>query len=322
MRAIQVHEHGGPEVMRLEEVPDPRPRAGEVRVRVAAAGVNFIDVYFRTGAYPGALPMRIGLEGAGTVDEVGDGVDDLSPGDRVAFAAAAGAYAELVALPAERCVGVPDGVDLETAAASMLQGMTAHYLATDTFPLSDGHTALVHAAAGGVGLLLTQIAKRRGARVIATVSTEEKAALAREAGADDVIRYDLVDFGEEVARLTGGAGLPVVYDSVGRTTFDRSLGCLGPRGYLVLFGQSSGRVEPFDPQRLAQGGSLFLTRPTLAHYTRDREELRARGGQVLEWVRDGELHVRIGEKHALADAATAHERLQGRLTTGKVLLVP
>lgn len=322
MRAIVVHENGGPEVLKFEEVEDPQPGAGEVRVRVAAAGVNFIDVYFRSGAYPAALPMRIGFEGAGTVDAVGEGVTEVSAGDRVAYAAATGAYAELVVLPAANTVAIPDGIDFPTGAASMLQGMTAHYLATDTFPLGEGDTALVHAGAGGVGLLLTQIAKLRGARVITTVSTEEKAALSRGAGADDVIRYDQVDFAEEVSRLTGGAGVAVVYDSVGATTFDRSLSCLRPRGCMVLYGQSSGAPAPFDPQRLAQGGSLFLTRPSLAAYTASREELLRRGGEVLGWVRDGSLEVRVGETHALADAATAHERLEGRLTTGKVLLIP
>lgn len=322
MRAIRVHEHGGPEVLRVEDVGVPEPGAGQARVRMEAAGVNYIDTYFRSGSYPAELPLTLGLEGAGTVDAVGDGVEAVATGDRVAFAAGPGAYAECVAVDADKLVPVPEGLDTATAAAVMLQGMTAHYLASDTFPLREGHTALVHAAAGGVGLLLTQVAKLRGARVYGTVSSDDKAALAREAGADEVIRYDQVDFAEEVERLTGGQGLDVVYDSVGKTTFDRSLACLRPRGYLVLFGQSSGPVQSFEPQRLASGGSLFFTRPVLGHYTSQRDELLARAGELLRWVGDGKVRVRIGETHPLEDASVAHERLQSRLTTGKVLLVP
>jgi NADPH:quinone reductase len=323
MRAIQVHEPGGPEVLRLEEVDDPQPGDGQVRIRAAAIGVNFIDTYHRSGAYPRERPFVPGAEVAGTVDAVGPGVTDVAVGDRVATAEASGGYAELTLAPADRAVPVPDGVDLDIAAALMLQGLTAHYLVTSTFPLDHGQRALVHAAAGGVGLLLTQLAVHRGAEVIATVSTDEKAALARAAGAATVIRYTEVDdVAEEVRRLTGGAGLDVVYDGVGRTTFDQSLACLRPRGMLVLFGQSSGAVEPVDPQRLAAGGSLFLTRPTLVHYVADVAELRARALDLFGWVQAGALDVRIGETHPLAEAAEAHRRLEARATTGKVLLLP
>lgn len=324
MRAIRVHEHGGPEALRLDEVPEPEPGPGQARVRLEAAGVNFIDTYFRSGLYPAELPLTLGQEGAGTVDAVGEGVDGVRQGERVAFMSGTvtGAYADCALVDAAQLVAVPDGVEARTACAVLLQGITAHYLSTSTFPLREGHRALVHAAAGGVGLLLTQMAKMRGATVYGTVSSEEKAALAREAGADEVIRYDQMDFAEEVHRLAGEPGLDVVYESVGKDTFDRSLGCLRPRGYLVLFGQSSGPVPPFDPQVLARGGSLFLTRPIAAHYTLTRDELGERAGDVLGWVRDGSLQVRIGEEHPLEDAALAHERLQGRLTTGKVLLRP
>lgn len=320
MRAVRVHETGGPEVLRLDEIEKPEPGEGEARVRVAAAGVNYIDTYHRAGAYPLALPFVPGVEAAGTVDAVGPGVDDLAEGDRVAFAGSPGAYAEAVVVPADRLVRLPDEVEFETAAALMLQGMTAHYLATSTFPLEPGHRALVHAAAGGVGLLLTQIAKLRGATVFGTVSTAEKAELATSAGADEVIRYTEADFADEIERLTEGSGVDVVFDSVGADTFDASLRCLRPRGMLVLFGQSSGAVAPFDLQRLAAGGSLFTTRPTLAHYVAERAELERRAGDVLGLAGAGDLQVRIGERHALADAATAHQRLEARLTTGKVLL--
>jgi NADPH:quinone reductase len=322
MRAVRVHENGGPDVLRIEDIPVPEPGDGQVRIRVAASGVNFIDVYHRTGGYPRELPFTLGVEAAGTVDAVGRGVTDRSEGDRVAFAQQPGTHAEAVVVDAAQVVPVPDGLDLDVAAAAMLQGMTAHYLATSTFPLAEGHRVLVHAAAGGLGLLLVQIAKRRGATVYGTVSTEEKATLATQAGVDEVIRYTEVDFAEEVARLTGGEGVDVVYDSVGRDTFDRSMTCLRPRGYLVLVGASSGPVEPMDPQRLNYGGSLFLTRPTLAHYVATREELIARAGDVLGWAAGGELHLRIGERHPLEDAVTAYERLEGRMTTGKVLLIP
>jgi NADPH:quinone reductase len=322
MRAARVHEHGGPEVLTVEEVDLPEPGEGEVRVRVAAAGVNFIDTYQRAGAYPRPTPYTPGSEAAGTIEALGSGVTEVTAGDRVAAFAFAGAYAEQALVPVDQLVPVPDDVGLDTAAAVLLQGMTAHYLAVDTVPLGEGDRVLVHAAAGGVGLLLTQIAKRRGATVYGTVSTEEKAALAREAGADEVIRYTEVDFREVVMDLTGGRGVDVVYDSVGRDTFDRSLASLRPRGHLVLFGQSSGAVEPFDPQRLNSAGSLYLTRPSLGHYVATRADLLARADEVLGWVADGSLRVRIGETHPLADAALAHERLEARQTTGKVLLLP
>lgn len=320
MRAIRVHEVGGADVLRIQDVPLPTPGQGEARVKVAAAGVNFIDVYQRTGAYKMPLPFTPGMEAAGVVDAVGEGVTGVKVGDRVAYAMHAGSYAEQAIVPAGKLVPVPDGVGLDVAAAVMLQGMTAHYLALGTFPLQKGQKALVHAAAGGVGLLLTQIAKRLGATVYGTVSTEEKAELARGAGADEVIRYDQSDFAEEVKRITGGVGLDVVYDSVGKDTFDRSMSVLRPRGYLVLYGQSSGAVPPVDPQRLNAGGSLFLTRPTLGHYIATPEELRRRASDLFTWIANGELDVRIGERHSLEDAGVAHERLTGRKTTGKVLL--
>ncbi|MFO8076926.1 MAG: quinone oxidoreductase family protein [Actinomycetota bacterium] len=322
MRAIEVREPGGPEALRLAEVPTPEPAPGEVRLRVAAAGVNFIDVYHRTGAYPLAVPFVPGMEAAGTVEALGEGVDGLAVGDRVAHGFAPGAYAEQQVVPAERLVTVPEGVALETAAALMLQGLTAHYLTASTFPLAPGHVALVHAGAGGVGLLLTQLAVARGARVLATVSTAAKAEIARAAGAGEVIRYDEADVAEEVARLTEGRGVDVAYDSVGQATFEASLSCLAPRGMLVLYGQSSGAVAPVDPQRLNQGGSLFLTRPNLAHHIATREELAWRAGELFDAVASGALDVRIGETHPLGDAAEAHRRLEARATTGKVLLLP
>ncbi len=322
MRAIRVHAFGGPEVLRYEEVPDPEPRAGEAVVRVEAAGVNFIDVYHRSGLYKAPLPLTLGQEGAGTVELVGQDVEELAPGDRVAWAGVFGAYAEKAAVPAARLVRIPDGVTTRQAAAAMLQGMTAHYLACSTYPLRPGDTCLVHAAAGGVGLLLVQIAKRRGATVIGTVSHAEKARLAREAGVDATIDYTKEDFEAAALRLTEGKGVRVVYDSVGRATLEKSLASLAPRGMLVLFGQSSGAVGPFDPQVLAQRGSLYLTRPTLAHYVGSREELLARAGEVLGWVRDGTLKLRIEHEFPLADAALAHRELEGRRTTGKVQLIP
>ena len=323
MRAIRVHEHGGPEVLRWEELADPVPAPGQAVVRLAVAGVNFIDVYFRTGLYkPAGLPFTPGQEGAGTVEAVGEGVADLAPGDRVAWTGVQGSYAERAAVPADKLVKLPPELDLRQGAAAMLQGMTAHYLATATYPLQPGDACLVHAAAGGVGLLLCQVARLRGARVLATVSTAEKAALARQAGADEVILYTEQDFAAEVGRLTGGRGVQAVYDSVGRTTFDGSLACLAPRGMLVLFGQSSGPVPPFDPARLAAGGSLFLTRPSLFHYIAARAELLERAGEVLGWVAAGKLRLRIGAEYPLAEAAEAHRALEGRKTTGKVLLIP
>ena len=322
MQAVQISSTGGPDVLELSEVPDPRPGGGEVVVRVEAAGLNFIDTYQRTGAYPMDLPAVLGLEGAGTVTEVGADVDGVAVGDRVAWKGTPGSYAELVAVPQDEVVPVPDGVELRTAAATMLQGLTAHYLASSTFPLESGHVVLVHAGAGGVGQLLVQIAKLRGARVLTTVSTEEKAALAREAGADAVIRYTEVDVVEAVREATDGAGVHVVYDSVGRTTFDASLEVLRPRGMLVLFGQSSGAVEPVDPQRLNRGGSLFLTRPTLGHYTATPQELRSRAGDLFRWIDAGDLRVRIDTTFPLEEAADAHRYIEGRRTKGKVLLTP
>jgi len=322
MRAIRVQRYGGPEVLESVEVDPPRPGPGQVLVRTAASGVNYVDTYQRSGIYQVPLPLMPGVEGAGTVVEVGEGVTDLRVGDHVGWVAAPGSYAEQVLVEAERAIPLPAGVSDELAAAVLLQGLTAHYLCTSTYPVREGDTVLVHAAAGGVGLLLTQMVKLRGGRVIATVSTDEKAALARDAGADEVIRYDRVDFVAEVRRLTGGEGLPVVYDGVGRTTFDGSLACLRPRGVLVLYGASSGPVPPFDPQRLNQGGSLFLTRPSLGHYTLTREELLGRAGDVLQWVTSGRLRVRIGGRYPLAEARRAHEDLQARRTTGKLLLLP
>ena len=322
MKAVRVHAPGGPEVLRYEDIPEPRPQAGEAVVRVEAAGVNFIDVYYRTGLYKAALPVTLGQEGAGTVSAVAPDVRDVAPGDRVAWAGVFGAYAELAAVAAHRLVKLPPEISAREGAAAMLQGMTAHYLACTTYPLKPGDTCLVHAGAGGVGLLLTQIAKRRGARVIATVSTAEKARLSREAGADETIDYTTQDFESETRRLTGGRGVEVVYDSVGKTTFEKGLACLAPRGMMALFGQSSGPVGPFDPQVLSQRGSLFLTRPTLFHYIASRQELVARASEVLAWVRDGSLKLRIEHDFRLADAAAAHRALEGRTTTGKVLLIP
>lgn len=322
MKAIRVHGVGGPDVMQYEEVADPTPGAGEVVVKLDASGVNFIDVYQRSGQYPKPLPFTPGNEGAGTVTSVGEGVTDVRVGDRVAYQNVLGSYAERAVVPVAQLVPVPEGVSTKDAAALMLQGITAHYLAVSTYPLSQQDTCLVHAAAGGVGLLLCQIAKMRGARVIGTVSTEEKAALAREAGADEVINYTTHDFETEVKRTTGGKGVQVVYDSVGRTTFDRSLASLAPRGMLVLFGQSSGAVPPLDLQSLNRGGSLYVTRPSVGHYTATREELLWRAKEILEWVASGRLRVRVGAEFPLSDAAEAHRELEGRQTTGKVLLIP
>ncbi|MET0152848.1 MAG: quinone oxidoreductase [Candidatus Binatia bacterium] len=322
MRAIRVHQPGGPEMLQLDELPEPRPQAGEALVAIEAAGLNYIDVYFRKGLYKAALPLTLGLEGAGTVTAIGSAVENIRVGDRVAYTSVPGAYAQLAVVPAARLVVLPAGITPKQAAAAMLQGMTAHYLATSCWPLRSGDTCLVHAAAGGVGLLLCQIAKLRGARVLATVSTEEKADLARRAGADEVILYSKEDFEAEVKRLTGGKGLQVVYDGVGRTTFEKGLGCLAPRGMMVLYGQASGPVGSIDPQELSARGSLFLTRPTLAHYILTRAELVARAGDVFGWIRDGKLTLRIEREFALADAARAHRALEGRETTGKVLLIP
>ena len=322
MKAIRVHECGGPEAMQLEELPDPQPGAGQALVKVAACGVNFVDIYQRAGAYKLPLPLAMGQEGAGVVEAVGVGVSEVRAGDRVAWTGIQGSYATHVVAPAARLVKLPQHLTFNDGAAALLQGMTAHYLVHTTYPLRKGHACLVQAAAGGVGLLLCQMAKRAGARVIGTVSTEQKAKLAREAGADEVIIYTETDFEPEVKRLTEGRGVQVVYDSVGKDTFERSLNCLAPRGYLVLFGQSSGPVPPFDPQVLNAKGSLFLTRPTLAHYTATREELLRRSGEVLGWAASGHLKLRIEKVLPLPDAAEAHRLLAGRLTTGKLLLVP
>jgi len=322
MKAIRVHAPGGPDVLRLEDVPDPEPAPGHAVVRIEAAGVNFVDAYQRSGQYRVRMPFIPGQEAAGVVAAVGEGVSEVRVGDLVAWAGPLGAYAERASIPAGRLVPIPTGTSPKLAAAVMLQGMTAHYLATTTVPLKPGDTCLVHAAAGGVGRLLVQIAKRRGARVIGTVSTEAKASLARAAGCDEVIRYTEQDFVAEVRRITEGAGVRVVYDSVGKTTFAGGLDVLARRGTMVLFGQSSGPVALFDPQELNQKGSLFLTRPTLAHYTETREELLARAGEVLAWNASGKLLVRIDAELPLAKAAEAHRRLEGRLTTGKVLLLP
>jgi NADPH2:quinone reductase len=322
VKAIRVHAAGGPEVLRLEEAPVPAPGAGQVVIRVEAAGVNFIDVYHRKGLYPVALPFTPGREAAGVVERVGEGVSTCRPGDRVASESLIGGYAEYALAAAERVVPLPQGVTSRVGAAVILQGLTAHFLATSTYPLRSGDTCLVHAAAGGLGLLLCQIASRLGARVIGTVSTEEKARLAREAGADHVILYTRDDFQVETRRITGGAGVQVVYDTVGRTTFLKGLDCLAPRGMMVLCGQSSGPVEAFDPQLLNQKGSLFLTRPTLAHYVLTRAELLQRSQEVFRWVADGSLAVRIGLELPLAAAAEAHAELEARRTTGKVLLIP
>ena len=323
MKAIRVNEHGGPEAMSYEEVEIPEPGPGQARVRLAASGVNFIDVYMRTGIYPGETPFTLGLEGAGEVEAVGDGVDEISVGDHVAWAGIPGSYAEQILAPADRLVPFNvTMVEARVAAAIMLQGMTAHYLTHSTFPIEEGQTALVHASAGGVGLLLCQMAKMRGARVIGTAGTEEKAALAKEAGADEVILYREKDFAEETNRITEGEGVDVVYDSVGKDTFDRSLDCLKTRGYMVLFGGSSGQVPPLDPQVLNQKGGLFLTRPALAQYTGTREELLWRAESLFSWIGQGNLDVRIGGSYALEDAARAHEDLEGRKTTAKLILIP
>ena len=322
MRAIRVEATGGPEVLRVAELPDPTPGPGQALVRIEAAGVNFIEIYQRRGLYQVALPATPGTEGAGVVVSVGAGATGLAPGDRVASTNLLGSYAELALAPADRLVKLPAGVTTRQAAATMLQGMTAHYLACSTRPLGVGDVCVVHAAAGGVGLLLCQIARRRGARVIGTVSTLEKAGLAREAGADELVLYTELDFEAEVRRLTGGRGVQVVYDSVGRTTFEKSLRSLAPRGMMVLFGQSSGPVEPFDPQILNQLGSLFLTRPSLGPYIATREELLARAGEVLGWVADGTLRVHVDREFPLARAADAQRALESRATSGKVLLIP
>jgi NADPH:quinone reductase len=320
MRAIVISRNGGPEVLELAECEDPVPEPGEVLIDLAASGVNYIDVYYRTGAYPQPTPFVPGVEGAGTVAAVGAGVTGVSAGDRVAWQGVQGGYAQRAVVPADRTVPVPDGVSLEDAAASLLQGMTAHYLTHSTYAVQPGDTMLVHAAAGGMGLLLTQVAKLLGARVIGTVSTPEKERLAREAGADEIVGYD--DFPSEVRRLTKGEGVAAVYDGVGAATFDASLASLAIRGTLALFGAASGPVPPFDPQRLKAAGSVFLTRPVLAHHTLTRDELLERASAVHGWVASGRLRLHIGHRYDLAGARTAHEDLEGRRTTGKLLLLP
>ncbi len=320
MKQIQVREPGGPEAMELVDAPTPQPGPKQALVRLAAAGVNFIDVYFRIGLYKAPSPITIGNEGAGTVEAVGPEVSEVKPGDRVAYAMARGSYAEYAIVPSASLVKIPDDVDFPTAAAAMLQGMTAHYLTHSVYPLKSGDSCLVHAAAGGAGGLTAQMAKMLGARVFGTVSTEDKARVARENGVDDAILYTSQDFETEVKRLTGGRGVDVVYDSVGKTTFDKSLNCLRPRGTLALFGQSSGPVPPFDPNILNGKGSLFLTRPSLGHYLLTRQELEWRAGDVLNWIAQGKLKLRIDRTYPLAEAAEAHRALEGRRTAGKVLL--
>jgi NADPH2:quinone reductase len=320
MRAIVISRNGGPEVLEPAEREDPVPGPGEVLINIAASGVNFVDTYFRTGLYPQQTPYVPGVEGGGTVAAVGDGVTEFSAGDRVGWAQVPGSYAERAVIPADRVVSVPAEVSAEDAAAALLQGMTAHYLLHSTYAVQPGDTVLVHAAAGGMGLLLTQMAKLLGARVIGTVSTAEKEKLARDTGADEVLRYD--GFPAEVRRLTGGEGVAAVYDGVGAATFDGSLECLRQRGTLALYGYASGKPEAFDINRLQTSGSVFLTRPTLAHHVVSRDELVTRASAVLGWVAGGELRLHIGRRYDLADARTAHEDLEGRRTTGKLLLIP
>src|SRR5271166_6312947 len=322
MKAIQVKQPGGPEAMELVELPVPQPKANEAVVKLAASGVNFIDVYNREGRYKAPVPFVLGQEGAGVVTAVGADVRSVKSGDRVAWTGLLGSYAEYAAIPADRLVPIPTGVTDQQAAAAMLQAMTAHYLSHDSYPLKRGETALVHAAAGGVGLLLTQMAHNIGARVIATVSTDEKAKLAREAGADEIILYTQQDFEVETKRLTGGKGVDVVYDSVGKTTFEKGLNILRPRGMMVLFGGSSGAVAPVDPLVLTQKGSIFLTRPSLGSYIITPQELQARAGAVFGMIRDGKLKLRIEHVYPLAEAQRAHRDLEGRKTTGKLLLIP
>lgn len=322
MKAIQVQKTGGPEALTFADVPPPKPKPNEALVKVGAIGVNFIDVYFREGRYPAQLPFIDGQEAAGAVTEIGSEVKSLKLGDRVAYTGVMGSYAEYAAVPADRLVKVPEGISDQQAAAAMLQGMTAHYLTHSTYPLKQGETALIHAAAGGVGLLLVQMAKNLGARVIGTAGTEEKARLAREAGADEVIIYTRQDFEAETKRITGGQGVHVIYDGVGKSTFDQDLNILRPRGYLVLFGGASGAVPPFDPIKLSQKGSLFLTRPSLMHYIASREDLEQRANEIFRMMAAGKLKLRIGQTYKLQDVQQAHRDLEGRKTTGKVLLIP
>src|SRR6266446_10906897 len=322
MKAIRVHAPGGPESMKLEDVAAPAPGAGQAQVKLEACGVNYIDVYFRTGAYKAPLPLTPGMEGAGTVTAVGPGVSDVKVGDRVAWTGVIGSYAQTLSVATDRLVALPAQLTFKDGAAAMLQGLTAHYLVTSTWPLKKGETALVQAAAGGMGLLLCQMAKMRGASVIGTVSTEEKAALAKAAGADHVILYTKQDFEPEVKRITSGRGVDVVYDGVGATTFDKGLDCLRPRGFMILFGAASGPVPPLDLQKLNAGGSLFVQRPSLNHHIASREELLQRSQELLGWIRDGKVKLRIEHQFPLAQAGEAHKALEGRKTTGKILLIP
>src|SRR5580700_10480644 len=322
MRAIQISKTGGPDVLEYVELPAPTPAAGQVLVKIAASGVNFIDTYLREGRYPAQLPFIPGQEAAGVVMELGEGVSGFAVGDHVAWTGVRGTYAEMACAPVAELLHVPSALNLEAAAAVLTQGLTAHYLAYSTYAIQPGDTMLVHAGAGGVGLLLTQIAKALGARVITTVSTDEKAALSREAGADHVILYTQENFADAVKKFTGGEGLPVVYDSVGKTTFEDSLKCLRPRGLMALYGASSGAVPPFDLIRLSTMGSLYVTRPTLKDYVQTRAELERRASDVFTWVAAGKLKVRIGHRYSLAEAQQAHIDLQARKTTGKVLIIP
>ena len=322
MKAIRIREVGGPEAMRLQDIDVPEPGPGEARIRVEAAGVNFIDVYHRTGLYPAPCPFTPGMEAAGVVDAVGPDVEDVRIGDRVAYAMSLGSYAEQVVVEAWKLVPVPGGLDAYHAAAAMLQGLTAHYLVRSTFPIQSGHTALVHAAAGGVGLILVQMVKLLGGKVYGTVSTEDKGNAARTAGADEVIRYTQCDFEMEIKKLTDGKGVDVVYDSVGLSTYEKSLRCLVPRGMLVLYGNASGPVPPIDPLELSNQGSLFLTRPSLKHYGQDRREVTERSSELLNWITSGKIELTIDRKLPLKDAAEAHRLLEGRQTSGKLLLIP
>lgn len=322
MKAIRIHQQGGLDVLKYEDVPMPEPKAGEARVKLEASGVNFIDIYYRDGRYKGPLPATLGQEGAGVVDAVGEGVKEVKVGDRVAYTSVQGSYAEYAIIPAWRLVPIPQGVSSQTAAAAILQGMTAHYLTHSTYPLKAGETALVHAAAGGLGLLVVQIAKMIGARVIGTTSTEEKARIAKEAGADEMILYTTQDFEAEVKRLTNNKGVDVIYDSVGKTTFEKGLNCLRPRGYMVLCGQSSGPAPAIDPQTLNPKGSLFLTRPTLGHYISTRDELLGRANAVFAWMQSNKLRVLIDKSFPLAQAGQAQAYLESRASKGKVILIP
>jgi len=322
MKAIRVNKFGGPEVLSYEDIQVPEPKENEARVKLQAIGINYIDIYHRTGSYPNDLPFTPGMEGAGAIDEINDKNSELKVGDRVAYAMNIGSYAKYVIVPSWKLVKIPDKIDTKTACAAMLQGMTAHYLTHSTFKLNNNLTLLLHAASGGVGLLLTQIAKKLGARVIGTVSTEEKAKLAKEAGADEIILYTKIDFEEEVKKLTNNNWVEVVYDSVGKTTFLKSLNCLKPKGMLVSFGQSSGTIPEFNPGILSQKGSLFLTRPTLANYASNNNEILQRTNDIFSWIESGELKIRIHKTFPLSEAKEAHKELESRKTMGKLLLIP